>query len=92
MYDRRERAQLEYQWGLEGARRESREEGREEGLEKGLEKGREEGREGLVDTIIILQGIAGDPETTVDELQELKIDELNRLCAELRDRLRMRGC
>jgi len=83
MYNQREKAMRDHQWVVEGAR--------EEGREEGLEKGREESREGLVDTIITLQGIAADPVTTVDELNKLEIDELNRICADLRNRLRMRG-
>ncbi len=36
-------------------------------------------------------GIAGDPVTTVDEINGLETDELNRICAALRDRLRARS-
>ena len=77
MYDQRERAQREYQWGLDGARREA--------LEEGLEKGQ------VIGTIATLQGIVGETEADVDELKKLDEAELNRLCAELRDRLRTRG-
>jgi predicted transposase/invertase (TIGR01784 family) len=51
MYDQREKAERDYRWAIESARREGlelglqkgREEGREEGVQIGLEKGREEG-------------------------------------------------
>jgi len=91
MYDQRERAQREYQWGLDGARREALEKGREEGREEGIEKGREEARGALVDTVITLQSIVGDTLTDVDELKKLGIADLNRRCAGLRERLRTRG-
>jgi predicted transposase/invertase (TIGR01784 family) len=81
MYDQRERAQREYQWGLDGARREAL----EEGLEKGLEKGQ------AIGTIATLQGIVGEPVTDVEELKKLDEAELNHLCADLQDRLRSRG-
>jgi len=95
MYDQRERAQREYQWGLDGARREALEKGlekgRQEGLEKGLEKGREEARGVLVDTVATLQRIAGVTVTDAQELKNLTIDDLNRLCTDLQSRLRTRG-
>jgi predicted transposase/invertase (TIGR01784 family) len=85
MYDQREKALRDYQWGLDGAR--------QEGLEKGREEGREEGeaRGVLVGSIVTLQRIVGEPVTDVDELKELDTDELNRLCADLQERLRSRG-
>jgi flagellar biosynthesis/type III secretory pathway protein FliH len=51
MYDQREKAERDYRWAIESARREGREEGvqiglkrgREEGVQIGLERGREEG-------------------------------------------------
>ncbi len=89
MYDQREKALRDYQWGLDGAR--------QEGLEKGLEKGREEGREEgeargvLVGSIVTLQRIVGDPIADVDELKELDAVELNRVWEDLQERLRSRG-
>ena len=77
MYDQRERAQREYQWGLDGARREA--------LEEGLEKGQ------AIGTIARLQGILGETVTGEDELKKLDGAELNRLCADLQERLRTRG-
>jgi len=45
MYNQREKAERDYRWVIESARREGIEKGREEGVQIGLEKGREEGRE-----------------------------------------------
>ena len=39
MYDRRERAQRDYEWGLSGARQEGIDEGMAMGMEKGMERG-----------------------------------------------------
>ncbi len=77
MYDRRERAQLEYQWGLEGARRESREEGREEGK--------------VIGKIILLQDLLGETITAEADLDKLAETELNRMCTDLQQQLRSRG-
>jgi len=43
MYNQREKAERDYRWAIESARREGIEKGREEGVQIGLEKGREEG-------------------------------------------------
>ncbi len=76
MYDQREKAQRDHQWVVEGAR----------------EEGREEARGTLVDTVTLLQGIADEAETDIDELNKLDIDKLKHMCADLRERLRTRGC
>jgi len=89
MYDQRERAQREYQWGLDGARREAREEGEEIGLVKGREEGREEGK--IIGKIILLQDLLGETITAEADLDKLTETELNRMCAELQERLRTRG-
>ena len=89
MYDQRERAQREYQWGLDGARREAREEGEEIGLVKGREEGREEGK--VIGKIILLQDLLGETITAEADLDKLTETELNRMCAELQERLRTRG-
>ena len=81
MYDQREKALRDHRWVVEGARQE----GREKGLEKGLEKGQ------AIGTIATLQGIVGETTTDVDELIKLDKAELNRLCADLQERLRSRG-
>jgi len=83
MYDQRERAQREYQWGLDGARREA--------LQEGLEKGREEARGVLIETVATLQRIAGVTVTDAEALKKLTLDDLNRLCTDLQSRLRTRG-
>ena len=54
---------------------------RQEGLEKGQ----------AIGTIATLQGIVGETTTDVDELKKLDEAELNRLCADLQERLRSRG-
>ena len=77
MYDQREKALRDQQWLMEGAR----EEGREEGLEKGC----------VIGTIATLQGIIGEHAMSVDELKQLDEAELNRLFADLQERLRSRG-
>jgi predicted transposase/invertase (TIGR01784 family) len=76
MYNQREKAQRDHQWVVEGAR----------------EEGREEARGTLVDTVTLLQGIADEAETDIDELNKLDIDKLKHMCADLRERLRTRGC
>ncbi|NOX54871.1 MAG: Rpn family recombination-promoting nuclease/putative transposase [Planctomycetes bacterium] len=105
MYDRREKAQRDYQWALESARREGlekglekgREEGREEGVRIGLEKGREkglaEGREEgvLIGKIQLLEQLLGQPPTPTDRLSHRPLAELNLLLAQLQERLRRRG-
>ncbi len=82
MYDQREKALRDRQWLLEGVRLEGREEGREEG--------RQEGK--VIGTISTLQGILGEPLMDEDEIGKLDIGELNRLCVDLQERLRTRGC
>jgi flagellar biosynthesis/type III secretory pathway protein FliH len=96
MYDQRLKAQRDYQWGLDSARKEGMEEGMEkgmeEGMEKGMEKGREEGRkEGeLLGTIRILQELLGDEPSSPESLDELTIGELSEILADLQLRLRSR--
>jgi len=85
MYDQRKKALRDQQWLMEGAREEGRDEGREEGREEGLEKGC------VIGTIATLQGIIGEHAMRVDELKQLDEAELNRLCADLQERLRSRG-
>ena len=77
MYDQREKALRDHQWAVEGAR--------QEGLEEGLEKGQ------AIGIIAALQDIVGETTTDVDELKKLDEAELNRLCADLQERLRSRG-
>ncbi len=85
MYDQREKALRDYQWGLAGAHQE----GVEEGIEKGIEKGEAHGI--LVGSVATLQGIVGETVTDIDVLKKLDEVELNRLCADLQGQLRSRG-
>ena len=81
MYDQREKALRDYEWLIEGARR--------EGIEKGIEKGREQGE--LIGKIMLLRQLLGEAEESKETLQELPLDELSSMVAELQDRLRTRG-
>ncbi|NOX53520.1 MAG: hypothetical protein GXP27_03615 [Planctomycetes bacterium] len=97
MYDRREKAQRDYQWAIESARREGLEKGveiglekgREEGVQIGLEKGQERGV--LIGKIQLLEQLLGEPPTPTDRLSQRSLDELNSLLAGLQGRLRSRG-
>ena len=77
MYDQREKAQRDQQWLLEGT------------LQKGREEGREEGK--VIGKIVLRQDILGDPVTVEAELDKLDESDLNRMCADLQQRLRSRG-
>jgi predicted transposase/invertase (TIGR01784 family) len=105
MYDQREKAERDYRWAIESARREGLEigleRGREEGVQIGLEKGREEGvqiglekgrEEGaLVGKVHLLQQLLGEPPTPAEELLQHSLEELNSLISQLQERLRHRG-
>ncbi len=84
MYNQREKAQRDHQWLMEGAH--------QDGLEEGREEGREENREALAGSIVMLQGIAGEPVMDIDALNKLDMVEMNRLCIDLQERLRTRDC
>ena len=85
MYDQREKALRDYEWRIEGARR--------EGIEKGIEKGREEGREQgeLIGKITLLRQLLGEADTSKEELYEASIPELSSIVDQLQERLRSRG-
>ena len=89
MYDDREKAQRDYLWAMEGARKE----GIEVGMEKGIEKGREEGREeGVVaGKIQLFQELLGEESSTTDSLLQRSMDELSSMLSDLQQRLRSRG-
>ena len=105
MYDQREKAERDYRWAIESARREGvekgreegRQEGREEGVQIGLEKGREEGREVgreegvLIGKVQLLEQLLGQVATPTERLAGRSVEELNSLLAELQGRLRHRG-
>ncbi|WP_417748473.1 Rpn family recombination-promoting nuclease/putative transposase [Rosistilla oblonga] len=73
MYDQRERAIRDYEWSIASAR----DEGREQGMEKGSIAGQ----------IQLTQDLLDEPPQSLSDLQQLSIDELNQLLAELRTRL-----
>ena len=81
MYDQREKALRDYEWRIEGARR--------EGIEKGIEKGREQGE--LIGKITLLRQLLGEEDTSKEELYEASIPELSSIVDQLQERLRSRG-
>lgn len=89
MYDQRQKALRDYEWGLNSAR----EEGREEGLEKGLERGREEGREEgwRIGQIALLEKLLGHEPTATASLRECSPKELDARIEDLQAQLRTRG-
>jgi len=101
MYEQRLKAERDYRWAIESARREGLEKGREEGVQIGLEKGREEGvqiglekgREqgALIGKIQLLEQLLGQAPTPTERLAERSLEELQSLLAELQERLRSRG-
>ncbi|MEM9589405.1 MAG: hypothetical protein AAGA03_19140 [Planctomycetota bacterium] len=88
MYDRREKAQRDYEWAISGARQEGREEGLEKGREEGREKGRSEGK--LAGQIQLLQQLLGDTQSSETELLRQDAETLTIQLAELQKRLRAR--
>ena len=76
MYDQREKAQRDYQWGLDSAREEGRQEGRQEGS--------------LAGKIQLLQQLLGEESSSTESLLDFPMDELSRLLADLQQRLRSR--
>jgi len=75
-WNRRLKAQRDYQWGLDSAR----EEGREEGMEKGEAVGK----------IQILQELLGEQSSSTASLRERTLSELSAMLANLQQRLRSR--
>ena len=59
-------------------------------MEGAREEGREEGK--VIGKIILLQDILGETITAEADLEKLAETELNRLCADLQERLRTRDC
>jgi len=84
MYDSREKAVRDLESGLIDAR----EEGFETGVEKGIEKGIEKGEIKLIRT---LQEILGEPVSDETELEIYKIEQLQSLAADLRNRVLRRS-
>ncbi|MEZ6132833.1 MAG: PD-(D/E)XK nuclease family transposase [Planctomycetaceae bacterium] len=84
MYDQRTKAQMDYDWAIEGTRL--------QGLEQGLEQGREEGVERgfLLGRIQLLQQLLDEPQSPMTELIQRPTDELASLQNELQNRLRQR--
>jgi predicted transposase/invertase (TIGR01784 family) len=92
MYDQREKALRDYEWGLSSAREEGHEKGLQEGLEQGLEQGLERGlakgrQEGKIQ---MLQELLGDPILGDAELLGRTPEELENLLSILQQRLRDR--
>jgi predicted transposase/invertase (TIGR01784 family) len=80
MYDQREKALRDYEWGLSSARDEGRQEGRQEG--------RREGK--LTGNIQLLQQLLGEPISEDQELLDRTPEELENQLALLQQRLRDR--
>ncbi len=89
MYDQREKAQRDYLWAIEGARKQAREEGREEGRQEGREEGRREGE--LVGKIELLCQLLGEPVENKADLESRSLEELRAMVVELQEQLRSRG-
>jgi len=84
MYDQRTKAQMDYDWAIEGARLQGREEGIEQGLEQGIEQGVVAGK------VQMLQLLLGEPQSLTTDLSQRSVAELSDLVNELQDRLRQR--
>lgn len=80
MYDQREQAQRDYEWALHGAKAEGLEQGLEQGIERGVLQGK----------IQLLQSLLGEPEAQSAELKLLSLTELDKIQAQLQQRLRTR--
>jgi flagellar biosynthesis/type III secretory pathway protein FliH len=88
MYDQREQALRDYEWGLSSARQEGLEKGLEEGLEKGRQEGLEKGK--LTGSIQLLQQLLGEPVTEDRELLGRTPEQLENQIALFQQRLRDR--
>lgn len=101
MYDQREKAQRDYLWHMEGAKKEGWKEGHQQGLEEGRTEGREEGRtegreegreEGaIVGKMQLIQQLLGEEVSSADRLLENSLDDLSKQLAALQERLRSRS-
>jgi len=89
MYEQRERAQRDYLWTLESARREAREEGHEVGRQEGREEGRQEGL--AVGKIQLLQQLLGEDVSSEEDLLAQDPAALSAMLSDLQERLRSRG-
>jgi len=100
MYDERQKAILDRQWLIDGAREEAHEQGLEQGREEGRKAGRVEGRvegreEGLEQGLVAgkiqaLQELLGDEPTSTVAMLEYSASELEKMHADLQQRLRNR--
>lgn len=91
MYDQREKARRDYDWGIASARREGFELGREEGQQHGREEGLETGRkEALKSMIQTLQSLLGEAVTSANDLDEQTSSELESIIQRLQQRIASR--
>ncbi len=85
MYDQREKAQRDYLWAIEGARKEALETGIEQGIELGIEKGE------LIGKIELLGELLGVDVGSRRDLLERSAEDLSSVLARLQEQLRRRG-
>jgi hypothetical protein len=79
------------QEGRDEGLQEGRQEGRDKGLQEGLQEGRQEGRkEGEIQLIQTLQEILGIPTSDASSFQDLGLEQLQAITAELRQQVRDR--
>ena len=76
-YEARRKAQLDYNTGLKVARME----GQEQGLKQGREEGRIQGEK--IGSIHTMERLLNRPQTPVDQLIPLALEDLSRLADEL---------
>jgi len=88
LYDLRKKAEIDYNWGLQAAKREGREEGREEGTEIGESAGR---KKEIVKTIHFCQSILAVPQTPLAELDMFGVDDLDKIATDLQSQVRGRA-
>jgi len=91
-YESRRKVYHDVNYWIATAHAEGKEEGHAEGKEEGHAEGKEEGRkEGAVDKIQLLQELCGEEVGSTADLMAKEPDELDKLFADLQQRLRSRG-
>jgi predicted transposase/invertase (TIGR01784 family) len=83
-YEARRKAQLDYNSGLKAARLEGKAEGKVEGKVEGLSEGLTKGKVGV---IRFCERILQRPETSVEQLLSLSLDELTKLADDLQNQV-----
>ncbi|MFO0904673.1 MAG: Rpn family recombination-promoting nuclease/putative transposase [Pirellulales bacterium] len=95
-YELRLKVLRDQQSNLEFAERRGREQGLEQGLEQGIEqgitRGREQGRElgYWIGRIRLLQELLGDPDASVEELEQQPLEQLALIARKLEQRFKRR--